>query len=90
MTRYFSADDSRQTIVYFDGTGKPLQSRQQMPQNNTYAVSKVQYDNRGNSTFFSYPRTESGASYTSLQSEEAGNAFTYDVLDRILTRQDAS
>lgn len=82
--------DSRKSYTYMDGFGNILEARTETLDANMYSVSKVLYDTRGNKILATYPRTETGSTYTVIAPEEKGDSFAYDGLDRVTLRKNVS
>lgn len=55
----------------------------------SYSVSKILYDTRGNKILMTYPRSETGAVYTTITPEEKGDSYAYDGLSRVVSQKNA-
>lgn len=89
--QYFDlmGQDSRKSYAYLDGFGNTIETRTETLDANVYSVNKVLYDTRGNKILATYPRSETGSVHMAVAPEEKGDSFTYDGLDRLISRKNA-
>lgn len=92
QTQYFDlvGQDSRKSYAYLDGFGNAIETRSETLDANTYGVSKVLYDTRGNKIMMTYPRSETGSTFTTIARDEKGDSWSYDGLDRVISQKNAS
>ncbi len=84
-TDHLDAATSTNTYSYFDGFGRPIQTRKQAEFSN-YAVSDIVYNSLGLKQKESLPYFNSGSAYTSPTSQNfLYNSYIYDPLQRPLT-----
>jgi RHS repeat-associated protein len=70
------------TYTYVDGMGRPAQVRDQSETNNSYRVTDIGYDARGELLWQSYPVFSSGSSYVSFSGTRTNAYSVFDAIGR--------
>jgi RHS repeat-associated protein len=77
-----SANGSHESVTFFDGLGRPIQTRVESETNGQYRVSNRSYDERGCIVLEDYPVFATGAGYSKFTGTRT-NAYTeYDKIGR--------
>jgi RHS repeat-associated protein len=83
-TDYLDTRTSFVTYIYYDGFGRPTQTRKQAEAANTFAVSDVRYNGLGLVQQQSLPYFSSGTTLTTATTDAAlYTTFSYDPLHRV-------
>lgn len=90
QTDYLDGSNSVTMYTYFDGLGRPIQTRREMEDSNTYAVTDTIYNAVGKVYKQSLPYSSTGTSRTTPTTTPALlTTMTYDPMQRIISAVNA-
>lgn len=76
------AKDS-ETVVYFDGSQRPIQTRTETEGIDKFIISSIVYNDQGGVKKQLLPVIASGNTFTTINEADAGTTYTYDALKRL-------